>query len=119
MIASGLLFMSATDEELEFVHGAGMDHVTYILIFFRLGWRLYCVRCRLLTSPSISLAFIIYALIVALLKLYATSGRNAPGATNAARGGAIELSGQSKLYDYERVPMTALNSETHVVGEDE
>jgi len=27
--------MSATDEELEFVHDNGMDHVTYILIMFR------------------------------------------------------------------------------------
>lgn len=30
-----VLFMSATDEELEFVHAQGMDHVTYILIMFR------------------------------------------------------------------------------------
>ena len=27
--------MSATDEELEFVHEQEMDHVTYILIMFR------------------------------------------------------------------------------------
>jgi hypothetical protein len=27
--------MSATDEELTRTHDAGMDHVTYILIFFR------------------------------------------------------------------------------------
>ena len=27
--------MSATDEELHFVHDEGMDHVTYILIMFR------------------------------------------------------------------------------------
>jgi hypothetical protein len=27
--------MAATDEELEATHNAGMDHVTYILIFFR------------------------------------------------------------------------------------
>jgi hypothetical protein len=27
--------MSATDEELQFVHEGGMDHVTYILIMFR------------------------------------------------------------------------------------
>ena len=35
LVASGLLFMSATDEELDFVHDEGMDHVTYILIMFR------------------------------------------------------------------------------------
>jgi hypothetical protein len=27
--------MSATDEELNYVHDNGMDHVTYILIMFR------------------------------------------------------------------------------------
>lgn len=27
--------MSATDEELHFVDGQGMDHVTYILLMFR------------------------------------------------------------------------------------
>ena len=27
--------MSATDEELRYVHEGGMDHVTYILIMFR------------------------------------------------------------------------------------
>ena len=27
--------MSATDEELDYVHDSGMDHVTYILIMFR------------------------------------------------------------------------------------
>jgi hypothetical protein len=32
-----LVFMSATDEELDFVHDNGMDHVTYILIMFRYG----------------------------------------------------------------------------------
>ena len=30
-----VLFMSATDEELRFASGEGMDHVTYILIMFR------------------------------------------------------------------------------------
>ena len=30
-----LLFMSATDEELDYVHDNGMDHVTYVLGGFR------------------------------------------------------------------------------------
>lgn len=30
-----LLFMSATDEELDFIHDLDMDHVTYVLIMFR------------------------------------------------------------------------------------
>jgi hypothetical protein len=33
--SNSLLFMSATDEELQFVHDNGMDHVTYLLIMFR------------------------------------------------------------------------------------
>ena len=35
--------MSATDEELQYVHESGMDHVTYILIMFRY----VCLRPRL------------------------------------------------------------------------
>lgn len=35
LVAGGLMFMSATDEETRFVNGTGMDHVTYILIMFR------------------------------------------------------------------------------------
>lgn len=30
-----LLFMSATDEELNAVHDTGMDHVTYVLAMYR------------------------------------------------------------------------------------
>jgi hypothetical protein len=72
----------------------------------------------ILFSPS--LAFLIYALVVALLNLYTTSGRNAPGAANIARSGGIELGdGQPKLYNYERVPMAALGSEMHVIGDDD
>ncbi len=38
--------MSATDEELQYVHEGGMDHVTYILIMFR-----YVCRAPLPQSP--------------------------------------------------------------------
>lgn len=34
-ICARLLFMSATDEELNYVHDSEMDHVTYILIMLR------------------------------------------------------------------------------------
>jgi hypothetical protein len=34
---SRLLFMSATDEELNAVHESGMDHVTYVLSMYRWG----------------------------------------------------------------------------------
>lgn len=39
LVCAGLLFMSGTDEELEFAHDQGMDHVTYVLIMYR------CVAC--------------------------------------------------------------------------
>ena len=36
LVAAGVLFMSATDEELRFVDAElEMDHVTYTLIMFR------------------------------------------------------------------------------------
>jgi len=35
LVASGILFMSATDDELQFVDHLGMDHVTYVLIMMR------------------------------------------------------------------------------------
>ncbi|PCH44534.1 hypothetical protein WOLCODRAFT_139059 [Wolfiporia cocos MD-104 SS10] len=96
LVSAGLLFMSATDEELESVHETGMDHVTYVLIMF-------------------SLAFTIYTIIVVLIHLYATSGRN--GA--AARGdGSIELTSPTKWY----APVPAAEAEgepLHVIGDEE
>ncbi|KAI0047144.1 hypothetical protein FA95DRAFT_1559395 [Auriscalpium vulgare] len=72
LTSAGLLFMSATDEELEFVHDNGMDHVTYLMIMF-------------------SIAFLLYNHVIVLINLYSTSGRNA--AAGAAKDpGAIELS---------------------------
>ncbi|KZV99235.1 hypothetical protein EXIGLDRAFT_699275 [Exidia glandulosa HHB12029] len=60
LIAGGILFMSATDEELAFVSSKGveMDHETYILLMF-------------------SLAFLVYTLTAALARAYLTTGRNA------------------------------------------
>jgi len=80
LVSAGLLFMSATDEELQYVHEGGMDHVTYILIMF-------------------SISFLLYTHIVFLITLYATSGRNAPPIMKdgqhtrapAHASGAIEL----------------------------
>ena len=43
-MAAGLLFMSATDEELQYVHESGMDHVTYILIMFRYVFFIFLIR---------------------------------------------------------------------------
>ncbi|KZS89872.1 hypothetical protein SISNIDRAFT_488744 [Sistotremastrum niveocremeum HHB9708] len=58
LVAAGLLFMSATDEELEFIDKVGMDHVTYTLIMF--SW-----------------AFFIYFYVNVLVYLYTNTGRNA------------------------------------------
>ncbi|KAF9525129.1 hypothetical protein CPB83DRAFT_860057 [Crepidotus variabilis] len=94
LVASGLLFMSATDEELRFVHSQEMDHVTYILIFF-------------------SLAFLIYAFILFLINLYLTTGRNAASNANGVVINSVDESniemitpsGNSKWYS--RVPSGA------------
>jgi len=61
LVAGGVLFMSATDEELRYVDGLGIDHVTYVLMMF-------------------SLAFLIYTLALLLIRLYFTSGRNGAAA---------------------------------------
>jgi hypothetical protein len=91
--------MSATDEELQYVHEGGMDHVTYILIMFRYGIpnTLPMLCCHLPISLFLfllfaysaphnpqSIAFLLYTHIVFLITLYATSGRNASDAAAAS-----------------------------------
>ncbi|KAF8902359.1 hypothetical protein CPB84DRAFT_1907963 [Gymnopilus junonius] len=102
LTSSGLLFMSATDEELRYVHDNEMDHVTYILIVF-------------------SLSFLIYAFIVFLVNLYTTTGRNAPSIIlNKADDSNIEMvtpGGRSKWYS--RVPLQGTVGPAHVLGDDE
>ncbi|KAL4072852.1 hypothetical protein V8B97DRAFT_1869646 [Scleroderma yunnanense] len=107
LVASGFLFMSATDEELEVVHDAGMDHVTYILGMY-------------------SLAFLLYLFTQFLFHLYMTTGKNAD-ITHSSGGdaifsvppdGEIELTsprGPSKWYS----PVPRDEGPVHVVGEDE
>jgi len=58
LIAAGLTFMSATDEELRYIDTVGMDHVTYILLIF-------------------SAAFMIYMFMSLLIQLYLRGGKNA------------------------------------------
>jgi len=93
--------MSATDEELQYVHESGMDHVTYILIMF-------------------SIAFVLYTHIVFLITLYATSGRNASDAPPSKdASGAIELTATptaSRGAWYSRV---RTEEPVHVIGNDE
>ncbi|KAF7798706.1 hypothetical protein EIP86_009930 [Pleurotus ostreatoroseus] len=97
LTASGVLFMSATDEELHFINDEGMDHVTYILLMF-------------------SIAFVIYALIVSLINVWAHSGRN--GSSSDSSNG-IELTAASKWY----APVPAVDTEAeaarHIIGEDD
>ncbi|KAI9510563.1 hypothetical protein F5148DRAFT_566738 [Russula earlei] len=109
LVASGLLFMSATDEELQYVHEGGMDHVTYILIMF-------------------SIAFLLYTHIVFLITLYSTSGRNAPNDGSASRppmkmdaSGAIELTAAGTRQPPSGAWYSRVRTEepVHVIGNDE
>lgn len=98
MVAVGILFISATDEALEYVHENGMDHVTYVLIMF-------------------SSAFALYTFILFLIHLYSTTGRNA--IAKPVDDTSIEMTSGPKWYA--RVP----NAEPshggilHVVGDEE
>ncbi|KAJ8587578.1 hypothetical protein M405DRAFT_741616 [Rhizopogon salebrosus TDB-379] len=105
LVASGLLFMSATDEELAAVHETGMDHVTYVLSMY-------------------SIAFLLYLLTLFLLHLYSTSGRNflplqPLGVVFSAD--SIELSSPTDANKwYAPVPREEGRSgTTHVLGDDE
>ncbi|TFY82125.1 hypothetical protein EWM64_g1890 [Hericium alpestre] len=116
LVCSGLLFMSATDEELRFVHDNGMDHVTYILIMF-------------------SIAFLLYTHILFLIQLYATSGRHAPDAVSGAKEeggielttptaatGGVVLTAATGLTGHGRgvgEPAHPLMSAPHVIGEED
>lgn len=96
--------MSATDEELQYVKEVDMDHVTYILIMF-------------------SLAFTLYWLIVFLIHLYSTTGRNAKIVQNSDPAlnetENIEMSNSTRIRTkwYARVPSADPNH--HVLGDDE
>lgn len=112
LVASGLLFMSATDEELRYVHEGGMDHVTYILIMF-------------------SIAFLLYTHIVFLITLYTTSGRNASDALSimkdgrarapAHAAGAIELTATPTRAASQGAWYSRVRTEDpmHVIGEND
>ncbi|EGN97015.1 hypothetical protein SERLA73DRAFT_140908, partial [Serpula lacrymans var. lacrymans S7.3] len=97
LIASGILFMSATDEELDYVHDNGMDHVTYLLIMF-------------------SLAFALYTLILTLIRLFSTTGRNAQSFSTT--GNNIELASPRSLSKW-YAPVPRDDVATHILGPDE
>lgn len=84
LVAAGLLFMSATDEELESANDSGMDHVTYTLIM-------------------LSLAFTIYTFVLTLINMWGSTGRNASGSASGSRTArASEDEEEAKWYT--RVP---------------
>ncbi|KAF9650068.1 hypothetical protein BDM02DRAFT_3155048 [Thelephora ganbajun] len=103
LVAGGLLFMSATDEETKYVHGTGMDHVTYILIMF-------------------SIAFFVYTFILCLIHLYPNSGRIAAN-RSTTNGDAIEMhpaaNGRPKWYAPVPTSSGGPEEERHVIGDDD
>lgn len=58
LVLGGIMFMSATNEEMKNAHALGIDHVSYALFDF-------------------SLSFLVYLVITFLIHLYSNSGRNA------------------------------------------
>jgi len=119
--------MSATDEELEFVRANKMDHVTYILMFFRSVHVSFCPN-KLLIHPAFSLAFLLYAFIVFLINLYATTGRNAASNTaGTVFSENIEMTTPGgRLKWYSRVPSSRRTRglgpsaiPTHVLGDED
>ncbi|TFK75059.1 hypothetical protein BDN72DRAFT_955393 [Pluteus cervinus] len=109
LVASGVLFMSATDEELKFVHGKEMDHVTYTLIMF-------------------SIAFFLYSFIVFLIHLYTTTGLNSPSRRKPQPQSPVgSLASSTTLDVYEMAPTRSQNSRsnlnkgepTHVIGDED
>jgi hypothetical protein len=140
--------MSATDEELKYVHEGGMDHVTYILIMFRYGIpNALCCHLHLNTHPLFfffflhiprhnpqSIAFLLYTHIVFLITLYATSGLNASDAAAAAASmtkyggrarararapGAIELTAARTASRGAWYSRVRTEEPMHVIGEEE
>lgn len=63
----------------------------------------------------LSLAFLIYALVVSRIRLWATSGRNSTSETPVE--GAIELAPASKWYS--RVPDGEAEVDNHIIGDDD
>lgn len=69
----------------------------------------------LANSCDYSIAFVIYTLIIFVINLYATTGRNAP--TKEDRNNIAMTAPRSKWYS--RVPNVDSERPLHVLGEDE
>ena len=121
---SSILLMSATDEQLDFVHSSGMDHVTYVLIGFR--WTIFFISFHwyyYLITFNNSFSFLLYAFIVFLINLYSTTGRNAPSKTTATNVSNIELTTTTEggRQWYRRLPSrnNRMHGYGYVLGDDE
>ncbi|KDN44529.1 hypothetical protein K437DRAFT_224894 [Tilletiaria anomala UBC 951] len=119
LVASGVLFMSGTDEELHWANDQGVDHITWGLIDF-------------------SISFIIFLWSNILIELYMrwggrygmrAGGTSAPAGDEAGAGarlGGMELEGYEQLELRDSIdggpqmPMAALASSapTHAAGEE-
>lgn len=69
---SGIMFMSATHEEMKNADALGIDHVSYALFDF-------------------SLSFLVYLVITFLVHLYSNSGRNAVNGAEEPEAGYAKL----------------------------
>ncbi|PAV16923.1 integral membrane [Pyrrhoderma noxium] len=93
LIAAGFLFMSATDEEIQFIHSIDMDHVTYVLLL-------------------LSLAFVLYTFVLVLINTWGTSGRHASSSSSAQNSPDSRGEGDIELNKwYQRVPAGVVDGE--------
>ncbi|KZO89921.1 putative membrane protein [Calocera viscosa TUFC12733] len=93
LVASGCLFMSATDEELRWADSLGVDHVTYSLILF-------------------SAAFIIFLHVCLLMHLYMYAGKNG----DLVREGGVKLENGHVVNGHAYVPVDVGDAEVFELG---
>ncbi|KZT57347.1 membrane protein [Calocera cornea HHB12733] len=91
LIASGCLFMSATDEELQWADSLGVDHVTYSLILF-------------------SAAFIIFLHVLLLIHIYMYAGQSG----DLVKEGGVKLENGHGVNGY--TPVHVADAEVFELG---
>ncbi|BFZ61180.1 hypothetical protein YB2330_002239 [Saitoella coloradoensis] len=70
LVASGILFMGANEEQMAYLNAVGIEATSYTLILY-------------------SAAFLIFSFIIYLINLWSTSGRNAEAAKKANGNGVV------------------------------
>ena len=118
--------MSAADEELRYVSGNGIDHVTYVLIMLRQvsPSQISFVTRLLTTFHTDSLAFTIYLFVLVLINMWGTTGRHSSTAPSSREGGIVQGDDEVELDKwYRRVPAGEADAEPispqFVIGEHE